>query len=98
MYSKVARLAACATLLLAGGVYTQTAENRFEKNVQAYEAADKATPPPQGAILLLGDSQFYRWKTLREDLPEYTIINRGIDSFQFSDILYFFGRIVTPYK
>ena len=64
--------------------------NRFEKNVQAYEATDNPTPPPKGAILLVGDSQFFRWKTLREDLPAYTIINRGIDSFQFSDILYFY--------
>ncbi|HYE74435.1 MAG TPA: GDSL-type esterase/lipase family protein [Blastocatellia bacterium] len=72
--------------------------NRFEKNVQAYEAADKAEAPPKGAILLVGDSQFYRWKTLHEDLPEYTIVNRGIDSFQFSDILYFMDRIVLPYK
>jgi lysophospholipase L1-like esterase len=98
MCSKVARLAACAMLLLAGSAYTQTAENRFEKNVQAYEAADKAAPPPQGAILLLGDSQFYRWKTLHDDLPEYTIINRGIDAFQFSDILNFFDRLARPYK
>jgi lysophospholipase L1-like esterase len=73
-------------------------ENRFEKNVRAYESSDKAEAPPKGAILLVGDSQFYRWKTLREDLPEYTIINRGVDSFQFSDVLYFFDRIVTPYK
>jgi lysophospholipase L1-like esterase len=98
MCSKVARLAACAMLLLAGRVYTQTTENRFEKNVQAYEAADKVTPPPKGAILLVGDSQFYRWKTLHDDLPEYTIINRGIDAFQFSDILNFFDRLVAPYE
>ncbi|HEU0184486.1 MAG TPA: GDSL-type esterase/lipase family protein [Blastocatellia bacterium] len=98
MCSTVARLAACAILLLAGSVYTQTTENRFEKNVQAYEAADKVTPPPKGAILLVGDSQFYRWKTLHDDLPEYTIINRGIDAFQLSDILNFFDRLVTPYK
>jgi lysophospholipase L1-like esterase len=77
---------------------TPAQENRFEKNVQAYEAADKANFPPPGAILLVGDSQFYRWKTLAEDLPEYTIINRGIDSFQFSDVLLFNDRIVLPYK
>jgi len=77
---------------------TGDSENRFEKNVQAYEAADKAAPPPKGAILLVGDSQFYRWKTLHEDLPDFTIINRGIDSFQFSDILHFFDRIVLSYK
>lgn len=98
MYSKAARLATCAMLLFTGSVYTQTSENRFEKNVQAYEAADRATPSPKGAILLVGDSQFYRWKTLNDDLPDYTIINRGIDAFQLSDILNFFDRLVSPYK
>jgi lysophospholipase L1-like esterase len=91
-------MALFALLLLARPATAQTAENRFEKNVQAYEAADKTTPPPKGAILLAGDSQFYRWKTLAEDLPDYKIINRGIDSFQLSDILHFFDRLVTPYQ
>jgi lysophospholipase L1-like esterase len=47
--------------------------------------------------LLAGDSQFYRWKTLPEDLPGYTIINRGIDSFQTSDLIYYADRLVLPY-
>ena len=33
-----------------------TAVNRFEPNVAAYEAADKAAPPRPGAILLVGDA------------------------------------------
>ena len=74
------------------------AVNRFEKNVAAYEAADKASPPPQGAILLVGDSQFYRWQTLAEDLPGYTIVNRGIDSFTMTDVVFFADRLVLPYK
>lgn len=72
--------------------------NRFEKNVEAYEAADKANPLLTGAILLAGDSQFYRWKTLHEDLPGYTIVNRGIDSFQTSDLIHFTDRLVLPHK
>jgi lysophospholipase L1-like esterase len=72
--------------------------NRFEPNVRAYEETDRADPPPKGAILLAGDSQFYRWKTLHEDLPGYTIVNRGIDSFQTSDLVYFVDRIVLPYR
>jgi lysophospholipase L1-like esterase len=90
-----------AALTLGAGASAQStgvAENRFEKNVQAYEAADKTDFPPKGAILLIGDSQFYRWKTLHEDLSGYTIINRGIDSFQFTDVLYFTDRIVLPYR
>lgn len=91
-------LSMVALIVAATFTQAQTSENRFEKNVRIYEESDKTSPPPKNAILLVGDSQFYRWKTLSEDLPEYTIINRGIDSFQFSDILYFFDRLVTPYK
>lgn len=72
--------------------------NRFEPNVRAYEDADRTSPPPQNAILLVGDSQFFRWKTLAEDLPGYTVVNRGIDSFQMSDLLHFTERLVLPYK
>jgi hypothetical protein len=74
------------------------AESRFEKQVRAYEAADQANPPPKGAILLAGDSQFFRWKTFREDLPGYTLVNRGIDSFQTSDLIQFTDRLVLPHR
>ncbi len=73
------------------------ATSRFEKNVQAYEAVDRTNPPPLKAILLVGDSQFFRWKTVAEDLPEFTIVNRGIDSFQMSDLAQFADRLVVPY-
>ena len=73
-------------------------QQRFEKKVQEYEAGDKAAVPPSGAILFAGDSQFYRWTTIREDLPGYTLINRGIDSFQLPDLLRYFDRLVLPYK
>ncbi len=98
MFSGCFRFALVALLLFVTSLQAQTPENRFEKQVQVYEAADSAAPPPPNAILLVGDSQFFRWKTLNEDLPDYTIINRGIDSFQFSDVLRFYDRLVTPYK
>ncbi|HEX2853729.1 MAG TPA: GDSL-type esterase/lipase family protein [Opitutaceae bacterium] len=97
-----AGLLALSVLLASGGrAQAQTPvapANRFEKEVQAYEAADKAARPPRGAILLAGDSQFFRWKTVEEDLAGYTVVNRGIDSFQFSDLLAFTDRLVLPYE
>jgi len=74
------------------------AETQFEKQVRLYETADRENPPPKGAILLAGDSQFFRWKTVHEDLPDYTIVNRGIDSFQTSDLVQFTDRLVLPHR
>jgi lysophospholipase L1-like esterase len=76
---------------------TNAPTHRFEKNVRLYEAMDQTSPPPTNAILLAGDSQFYRWKTCNEDLAGYTVINRGIDSFETSDLVYFADRLVLPY-
>jgi lysophospholipase L1-like esterase len=93
---------ACAAFLISHRLAAQTpapqGPARFEAQVAAYEATDRTTKPPAGAILLVGDSQFFRWKTLGEDLPGYTVINRGIDSFQLSDLNHFFDRLVLPYK
>jgi lysophospholipase L1-like esterase len=91
----------CLSASLGGFAQAQTSapvNRQFEAVVNTYEAADKATPPPQGAILLAGDSQFYRWKTFHEDLAGYTVINRGVDSFQTSDVLHYADRIILPYK
>jgi len=85
---------------VAAGTNTQTTTHahRFENNVRLYGAADKTNPPPRNAILLAGHSQFVRWKTVNEDLPGYTVINRGIDSFETSDLLYFADRLILPYQ
>jgi hypothetical protein len=90
-------LGLAAVLLCAtAGAQTPLAE-RFEKKVLEYEAADRAAPPARGAILFAGDSQFYRWSTIHEDLPGYTLINRGIDSFQTADLIRYADRLITPY-
>src|SRR4051812_872701 len=89
------------TALAAGAQAPAPAQGlpgRFEQKVQEYEAEDRAHPPPRGAILFAGDSQFYRWRTIHEDLPGYTLINRGIDSFQLTDLIHFFDRLVLPYE
>ena len=90
-----------AAILLAASSASQAQnpalQERFEKQVQEYEAGDRNNPPPPDAILFAGDSQFFRWKTIHEDLAGYTLINRGIDSFQLPDLIHFADRLVFPY-
>ena len=73
-------------------------QERFEKKVQEYEAADKASPPPRGAILFAGDSQFYRWKTIHEDLAGLHAHQSRHRFVPVSRPLRYVDRLVLPYE
>jgi lysophospholipase L1-like esterase len=70
---------------------------RWEKDIAAYEAQDKANPPPKGASLFIGSSTIRRWTTLAQDFPEHKTINRGFGGSQIEDAAHFADRIVIPY-
>ncbi len=67
-------------------------------SILAFEAADKTNPPPQNAILFLGSSSIRKWTTLARDFPNHKVFNRGFGGSQVSDSIYYFNRIVVPYK
>jgi len=71
--------------------------NKFEKDIAAFEAADKTSPPPQGAILFTGASGIKRWTTLAQDFPDLKVINRGFGGSQISDSIHFIDRVSVPY-
>ena len=77
-------------------LFAQTEGHRFEKDVAAFEAAAAKTPPPQNALLFIGDSTFTKWKSIHEDLPEYQVINYGFGGSETSDLLYFADRLIFP--
>lgn len=74
------------------------AEHRWEKDIEAFEAADKKNPPPADAAVFVGSSSIRYWTTLATDFPEIPTIRRGFGGSYLSDSAYFADRIVTPYK
>jgi lysophospholipase L1-like esterase len=81
----------------AGAQTAKQAPNRFEKEILAYEEADKKALPPRGAILFIGSSSVKRWTTLAQDFPEHKVINRGFGGSEVADSVYYADRIVIPY-
>lgn len=71
--------------------------NKFEKEILAYEEADKQNPPPKGAILFTGASSIRLWKTLAQDFSGLQVINRGFGGSQLSDSIHFADRISIHY-
>ncbi|MDF3983024.1 SGNH/GDSL hydrolase family protein [Luteibacter sp. PPL201] len=70
---------------------------RWEPDIRAFEATDRATPPPRNAVLFVGSSSIRMWTSLAHDFPNYRVINRGFGGSDLDDATAFADRIVTPY-
>ena len=70
---------------------------KWEKAVSAFEQADRASPPPKGAVLFVGSSTIVRWKSLASDFPETKVLNRGFGGNQIKDCTYYAERMIFPY-
>ena len=89
-------LLTCATSHLTGA--EQPGSRRWEREIQAFEVADRISQPPPDAILFVGSSTIRRWETLAQDFPKYKVLNRGFGGCQIADCTYYADRIVIPYK
>jgi len=89
-------LFALALSLRAGAAEKADRFAQWEKEISAFEQADKANPPPQDAILFIGSSGIRLWKTLDKDFPEHRVINRGFGGSQIVDSTHFADRIIFP--
>ena len=70
---------------------------QWQADIAAFQAADRAAPPPRGAVLFIGSSSIRLWKTLAADFPGVATINRGFGGSQIDDATFFADRIVAPY-
>ena len=88
-----------ALVLMAGAAEKKSGKpaGGWEPTIQRFEAGDKASPPPKGALLLVGGSNARRWTDVGKYFPGETVINRGFGGAQLADVLKFTPRIVLPY-
>lgn len=71
---------------------------RYTKQVDAYLAADKETPPAPCEILFIGSASVVAWKTLKADMAPAPVFARGLGASTIADQIHFFDQIVAPYR
>jgi hypothetical protein len=86
-----------SAVFLSAQTETAAKTNRWEHDIQAFEAADHTHPPPMNAVLFTGASNIRLWKNVGEAFPGHEIFNRGFGGAEMSDLVEFAGRIVIPY-
>jgi lysophospholipase L1-like esterase len=90
------------TLSLSFVVHARVTEaeafEKWEKEITAFEQADRSSPPPKGGLLFIGSSTIRLWKTLAQDFPNQSVINRGFGGSQIADSTHFAERIIFPYQ
>ncbi|MDB5263615.1 MAG: hypothetical protein JWQ14_2898 [Adhaeribacter sp.] len=77
--------------------FAQSLQN-FEKEIIAFEQADKTNQPKKKPIVFTGSSSIRLWENLPEYFPGKRILNRGFGGSQTDEVVYFADRIITPYK
>ena len=74
------------------------AVERSEAEIRAYEASDRAAPPPPGGIVFVGSSSFRLWRSLATDFAGLPVLNRGFGGSTLPEAIHYLPRIVLPYR
>jgi len=70
----------------------------FANAIQEFLDQDKASPPPQGAILFIGSSIFRLWADLKTQMAPLPVFNRAFGGSRTWEVLHYMDKIVLPYK
>ena len=70
----------------------------WERQISAFEQADRLNPPNAGVIVFTGSSSIRFWSTLADDMKPLDVINRGFGGSQIAQVNQYVSRIVLPYR
>ena len=72
---------------------------KFAKEVASYEAKDKKSPSPKGAVVITGSSSVRMWQNrIHKDLKELTIVPRGFGGSNMNDLLHYSDQLILKHK
>jgi len=70
---------------------------RFESDVKTLVAND-ASVNTKDLILFTGSSTIRKWNDINTYFPNYNVLNRGFGGSQMTDLVYYFDKLILPYK
>lgn len=72
--------------------------NRFKEQVDRLYNKEYNFSPDKKLVVFTGSSSIVMWKDVADYFPQYNVINNGFGGSHFSDMLYFYDKVITKYK
>lgn len=91
-------LVLCLAASALGQAQPYTREKDWEKEIASMLEIDVRQTPPAEPVVFTGSSSIRMWTSLRPDFPQRNVINRGFGGSHLEDLVFFFPKIVVPYK
>jgi lysophospholipase L1-like esterase len=71
---------------------------RFQKEIEIIAEKENCFSPDQELLLFTGSSSVRMWKDVEAAFPGYHVINNGFGGSHFSDLIYYYDKVIAPYK
>ncbi|MGB3182074.1 MAG: GDSL-type esterase/lipase family protein [Cyclobacteriaceae bacterium] len=84
-------------LVLCLPAYGQEGPERFEAEVEQFTVSDRNNPPGDSIVLFTGSSSVRMYTDLAAHFPHHNVLNRGFGGSQFSDLMYYWDKLILPY-
>ncbi len=91
------RLVVAFFALTAAATLASAQPAKWQKDIDAFVAADAAQAPQPRGIVFVGSSSIRMWNSLQEDFPSLHVVNRGFGGSQLADSVHFFDQLVRPH-
>ena len=79
-------------------VYLKEAQERWAKDIAAFDALNENERHSPQAVLFIGSSSIRRWATISTDMAPFETIRRGYGGAKFTDMAVFAEQIITPHQ
>ena len=89
-----------ATLLLLIGFLIANAQdpNRFKDEIEVLYNKEYNFSTDKKLVVFAGSSSIRMWKDVQDYYPKFNVINNGFGGSQFSDMIYFYNKLITKQK
>lgn len=85
-------------LLLSAFNLSAQDPSRFNEQVEKLAQAKYNFLPGKKLALFTGSSSIRMWSDIQDNFPDYNVINNGFGGSHFSDLIYFYNKLIIPHQ